>query len=53
MAKTQKSPKELAAQIIEFYPGYSDLSMPKKHVTLLTKQAKKINQEVEASVTHT
>jgi len=47
MASHNKSPQELAAQIISAYPFYSDYSMPKKETAALGRKAKRLKKEVE------
>lgn len=47
MASSNKSPQELAAEIIAAYPFYSNYAMPEKEVVTLTRKAKQLKKEVE------
>lgn len=42
-----KSSQEMAAQLMDVYPYFSDGSMPEDHVTKLTKQARELKSEVK------
>lgn len=47
METVPKSPQEMAAQMLDVYPYYSDLEMPESEATRLGEQAKGLKAEIE------
>lgn len=47
METVPKAPQEMAAQMVDVYPYFSDYAMPKEHAERLGEQAKALQTEVE------
>lgn len=47
MEKVPKSPQEMAAQMLDVHPYFSDFAMPEGHASCLEAEAEKLKAEVE------